>query len=535
MRMTPQFLSPALAALALLLTGAGSGLAQETAGKVMMPWQKPQPKASAPSSFTDILPWLLSENGSKAQPQNDAASAWETKIDQPDEPREPTIEEWVEQGARIETGAISSTGLVLKKPLPPVNVKNDGKPQFKGAVEAESAAAAASPSPKIKNSIQLPGDRPVGQADAAEVGANAADVAAPSVAEEAPAVQAQLASPVAADEAAAPAPAEQPLHTAVPGSDGVTPVAQRADTAATPAAPPEAHAVTAPFSPVRPVTPRMPVAKPGKSAAAATPVAAAAAATATSAAEPTQTAQATEIPSVEPVPALPQAEEAPPIPDALPEALVTPVAKPVAADAVQQAKELPEPAAEAAPKGAPAEAAAPGLSQSKPRPPERLVDGANVAQQYCFNIADAAKDARYAWQKKTLADIELELNKRIAMLDERTAEYQKWLARRDEFIRNAEDNVVKIYAGMKVDAAAIQLALMNEESAAAVLAKLSTRNASAILNEMEPAKAAKLAMIITGAAKLKRKKEMQKPPATQGANVAPGGGPAPAQGEGGRS
>ena len=120
-------------------------------------------------------------------------------------------------------------------------------------------------------------------------------------------------------------------------------------------------------------------------------------------------------------------------------------------------------------------------------------------------------------------------------MDERTAEYQKWLTRRDEFIRNAEDNVVKIYAGMKVDAAAIQLALMNEESAAAVLAKLSTRNASAILNEMEPAKAAKLAMIITGAAKLKRKKEMQKPPAAQGANVPSAGGPVPAQSEGGRS
>lgn len=534
MRMASQVLSPALTALALLLAGSGSGLAQETAGKVMMPWQKPQPKASAPSSFTDILPWLLSENGGKTQPQSGAASAWETKIDQPDEPREPTIDEWVEQGARIETGAISSTGLVLKKPLPPVPVKNDGKPQFKGAAGAEPAAAAVSPSPKIKNSIQLPGDRPVGQLDVAEVGAEASDVVAPAAAEEAPPVDPLLASPVAADEAAAPAPAEQTLHTAVPGTDGVTPVVQRADTATTPSAPAEADVVTAPASPARPVTPPVAaVAKPGKPAAAATPVAAAA--TPTSAAEPTQTAQAAGIPSVEPVPAMPQAEEAPPIPDALPEALVTPVAKPVATDAVQRAKELPEPVAAAAPKGMPADAAAPGLSQSKPRPPDRLMDGANVAQQYCFNIADAAKDARYAWQKKTLADIELELNKRIALLDERTAEYQKWLARRDEFIRNAEDNVVKIYAGMKVDAAAIQLALMNEESAAAVLAKLSTRNASAILNEMEPAKAAKLTMIITGAAKLKRKKEMQKPPATQGANVAPGGGPVPAQGEGGRS
>lgn len=229
---------------------------------------------------------------------------------------------------------------------------------------------------------------------------------------------------------------------------------------------------------------------------------------------------------------MPQAEEAPSIPDPLPEAVVTPVAKPATTDLpVQHAKELSAPASEAVKATeAPAESAAAG----KPVMPERLGDGASVAQQYCFNIADAAKDARYAWQKKTLADIEAELKKRIALLDERTAEYQKWLARRDEFIRNAEENVVKIYAGMAADAAAVQLAMMNEEAAAAVLAKLKTRNASAILNVMEPGKAAKLTMIITGAAKLKRKKELQKSMTTQGANAAPA--PAPvAQAEGGRS
>lgn len=146
----------------------------------------------------------------------------------------------------------------------------------------------------------------------------------------------------------------------------------------------------------------------------------------------------------------------------------------------------------------------------KPKLPLRLPPDANVAEQYCFNIADAAKDARYAWQKKTLADIEEELKKRIAKLEERTAEYKKWLARRDDFIKTAKEQVVAIYAGMKPGIAATQLALMHEESAAAVLTKLKTRNASAILNEMEPQKAARLTMIITGAAKLRRQQARER-------------------------
>lgn len=177
-------------------------------------------------------------------------------------------------------------------------------------------------------------------------------------------------------------------------------------------------------------------------------------------------------------------EEAAPIPAPLPDAIVTPVV----------------PKGESMPVSVAVNAAA-----VKPAMPRELPEGANVAQQYCFNIADAAKDARYAWQKKTLVDIEEELKKRIAQLDARTAEYQKWLARRDEFIRQAEENVVKIYAGMRPDAASVQLSQMHEETAAAILTKIGARPASAIMNEMDAAKAAKLAMIITGAAKLKKK------------------------------
>ena len=61
---------------------------------------------------------------------------------------------------------------------------------------------------------------------------------------------------------------------------------------------------------------------------------------------------------------------------------------------------------------------------------------------------------------------------------------------------------MRIYARMRPDAAASQLAAMDEETAAAVLTKLNPRNASAILNEMPPARAARLTMTIAGAAKV---------------------------------
>lgn len=125
----------------------------------------------------------------------------------------------------------------------------------------------------------------------------------------------------------------------------------------------------------------------------------------------------------------------------------------------------------------------------------------SAARQYCVNIANAAADARFAWQKKMLADTETELEKRIALLDAKTAELQKWVTRRDEFVEKARDNLVLIYSRMRPDAAASQLVAMDEETAAAVLLKLDARVASLVLNEMEPAQAARLTGIINGAAK----------------------------------
>src|SRR5581483_3804118 len=71
--------------------------------------------------------------------------------------------------------------------------------------------------------------------------------------------------------------------------------------------------------------------------------------------------------------------------------------------------------------------------------------------------------------------------------EEKTAELQAWLARREEFSKKAQAAVVTIYARMRPDAAAAQLVAMDEETAAAVLTKLDPRNASASLTRwMQP-------------------------------------------------
>ena len=143
----------------------------------------------------------------------------------------------------------------------------------------------------------------------------------------------------------------------------------------------------------------------------------------------------------------------------------------------------------------------PASSPPPTKTPEPPSFETSAARQYCVNIANAAADARFAWQKKTLAATEQELEKRIALLEAKTAEFQKWVTRRDEFVKKARDNLVLIYSRMRPDAAAMQLTAMDEETASAVLLRLEPRIASLILNEMEPAQAARLTAIIGGAAR----------------------------------
>lgn len=160
--------------------------------------------------------------------------------------------------------------------------------------------------------------------------------------------------------------------------------------------------------------------------------------------------------------------------------------------------EAPPPAPAPAP--APARPAKSGsvTAPPKPAPAQAAAPGDNEVALFCSNVADPAVDARLAWQLKELEKAESLLRERIAEVEAKRAEYEKWMALRDDFLKKAEASVVEIYSRMKPDAAATQIAGMADETAAAVLAKLSPRSSSAIFNEMETGRAAHLADLLGG-------------------------------------
>ena len=122
-------------------------------------------------------------------------------------------------------------------------------------------------------------------------------------------------------------------------------------------------------------------------------------------------------------------------------------------------------------------------------------------ERFCSNIADAARDRRYALQAAQLKELQAAVDKRMAALEAKRAEYESWLKRREVFLARAQDDLVKIYGGMKPDAAAERLAQVNTELAAAILMKLDARKASVILNEMDGKAAAALTGVIADAAR----------------------------------
>ncbi|MEP9372693.1 MotE family protein [Mesorhizobium sp. KR1-2] len=122
-------------------------------------------------------------------------------------------------------------------------------------------------------------------------------------------------------------------------------------------------------------------------------------------------------------------------------------------------------------------------------------------ERFCSNISDAARDRRYALQTQELETLRKDIEERMKLLEEKRAEYEAWLKRRDDFLAKVQDNVAKIYATMKPDAAAERLAAVNEEVAAGILMKLDSRKAGVILNEMDRKAAAELTRIMASAAR----------------------------------
>lgn len=122
-------------------------------------------------------------------------------------------------------------------------------------------------------------------------------------------------------------------------------------------------------------------------------------------------------------------------------------------------------------------------------------------ERFCSNIADAVRDRRYLLQTEELQALQQQVDKRIELLEKKRAEYEAWLKRREDFLAKAEDGVVKIYSGMRADAAAERLAEMDASLAAGILMKLEARKAGVILNEMERKAAAMLTGVMAAASR----------------------------------
>ena len=132
-------------------------------------------------------------------------------------------------------------------------------------------------------------------------------------------------------------------------------------------------------------------------------------------------------------------------------------------------------------------------------------------ERFCTNIADPAREAREALQTERLTKLQAEVDSRIDELEIKRAEYQTWLEERRAFLESASSIMLEIYAAMRPEAAAAQLAGLDRQAAAAIVARLKSRQASAILAEMPAPVASELATMIVN--------RVERPEGTAGAEA----------------
>ena len=169
------------------------------------------------------------------------------------------------------------------------------------------------------------------------------------------------------------------------------------------------------------------------------------------------------------------------------------------ANGVAPVKPGDHPAPEAEPPKAAGPVAEAAPSPAAPAKPEATppAPAASGAQRYCDNIAAVAAEARFAWQTRKLTELQGQVSGRIAELEKKQAELEASLGRRDEAMRKARDTLITVYAKMDPEAAAGQLALLDDGLAAAVLTQLTPKQSSLILNEIKPERASQLVSAMT--------------------------------------
>ena len=136
-------------------------------------------------------------------------------------------------------------------------------------------------------------------------------------------------------------------------------------------------------------------------------------------------------------------------------------------------------------------------------PPDKSADSG--VSRYCANVAPVAAEARIAWETRHLNELDAQIKQRIADLEKAEASTRDWVSKRDALLNSASDDVVAIYSKMDPEAAAAQMAAMDESIAVSILHKLKVGAASAILDQMEAARAARLTSLILAVAPPEKK------------------------------
>ena len=138
------------------------------------------------------------------------------------------------------------------------------------------------------------------------------------------------------------------------------------------------------------------------------------------------------------------------------------------------------------------------FAQDPARPRPGGTESDDIAR-YCAALGPSIVEARAAYQLRRLEDLEVQMREQAEKLEAKESAAREWVTKREQMMKAAADDVVAIYAKMSPEAAAGELANMDEVVAASVLAKLKPGVAGAILSEIPPEKAAKLSTLIAGA------------------------------------
>lgn len=140
--------------------------------------------------------------------------------------------------------------------------------------------------------------------------------------------------------------------------------------------------------------------------------------------------------------------------------------------------------------------APPAIAVAKSLPQNDAGTDNSAVMEYCRNIQPAASEARAAFLQQSIAALERQLEHKTAELEVRITEFKQWVARRQQMVDQASSALVQMFTRMRPEAAAQQIAVMDETVAAALLMKLDAKTASALLSEVPPARAARLTAVM---------------------------------------